>query len=120
MNQSKVSNQEQEIKQLTLHEMRKESGVSGSSVARICGTTYHSLRNWEKGETIPNIVNIYDLLQIYGYSFYELDLKPYYALLQERISKKEKFDALTDDMLRDRRQYEEQQKQPEYVKESRS
>ena len=65
-------------KRITLYDMRMASGKTGSSITRLCGITYRSLRNWEKGTALPNIVNVHDLLQIYGYSYYELDFTPLY------------------------------------------
>lgn len=91
----------------TLYRMRQLSGKSGSAVARLCGTTYRSLRNWESGATIPNIVNIWDLLQIYGYSFYELDMEPFYNTYHLRTGKLKRADSATDNPLRDRRQFEQ-------------
>lgn len=92
----------------TLHEMRQLTGKSGSAVARLCGTSYRSLRNWESGATIPNVVNICDLLQIYGFSFYELNLEPFYAAYQERAEKQKKSDAQIDNPLRERKQFEQE------------
>lgn len=89
-------------KKLTLYEMRIRSGVSGSSAARICGATYRSLRNWELGTTIPNIVNIYDLLQVYGFSFYELDLAPFYATYQDRTERQKQADVEIGKSLRNK------------------
>lgn len=68
----------------TLREMRKRSGLSGAIIVKLCNTTYPSLRNWEKGTSMPNIVTINNLLDIYGYSYYELDLSPFYDLIGER------------------------------------
>ncbi|MCC2248912.1 helix-turn-helix domain-containing protein [Virgibacillus sp. AGTR] len=77
-------------KQISLYDMRLSSRITGSVVAQFCRTTYRSLRNWEKGTTIPNIVNVHDLLQIYDHSFYDLDLTLYTARkdrtsIQQRI-----------------------------------
>ncbi|MCR6120644.1 helix-turn-helix transcriptional regulator [Salipaludibacillus agaradhaerens] len=79
-----------EPEQLTLYNMRLISGKSGSSVTRSCGITYRSLRNWETGVAVPNIVNVHDLLQIYGYSFYELDLAPFYEVQPYRAEKQKR------------------------------
>lgn len=91
-------------KKLTLYEMRQTSGKAGASVARLCGTSYRSLRNWELGITIPNVVNIQDLLQIYGFSFYELDLSPFYANYHDRTDKQKQIDENVDNPIRERRQ----------------
>lgn len=61
----------------TLHQMRETTKINGAAVARLCGVSYRTLRNWEIGENIPNILKINELLKIYGYSFYELDLSPF-------------------------------------------
>lgn len=89
-------------KQHTLHEMRKISGISGSTVARLCNTTYQSLRNWEDGETIPNIVVIHDLLRIYGFTYEQLDLTPFFKVRDKRVKKKKKLDMELDHSLRKR------------------
>lgn len=99
----KTSNNDiQTNKKITLHDMRKQSGKSGATIARLCNTTYHSLRNWEKGKTIPNVVNIYDLLQVYGYTFYELDMDPFFAEFNNKIRLKtiKEEDALNLDRLK--------------------
>ncbi|PAE87732.1 helix-turn-helix domain-containing protein [Shouchella clausii] len=92
---------------LSLYEMRRTSGYSGRTVARICGATYRSLRNWETGSSIPNVINIDDLLQIYGYSFHKLDLTPFYTTFGARRKKQKELDAQTDNPLRDRRLFEQ-------------
>jgi DNA-binding transcriptional regulator YiaG len=94
-------------KTLSLHDMRQQSGLTGAVVAEICGTSYRSLRNWETGASIPNVINVADLLQIYGYSFYELNLIPFYTAFEERAKKQKELDALTDNPLRERRRYTE-------------
>lgn len=92
---------------LTLYDMRQKSGLSGAVVANICDTTYRSLRNWETGASIPTVINVNDLLQVYGYSFYELDLKPFYKAFRERSKKQKELDERVDNPLRDRKQFEE-------------
>jgi DNA-binding transcriptional regulator YiaG len=94
-------------KPLSLHDMRQRSGLTGAVVAEICGTSYRSLRNWETGAFIPNVINVTDLLQIYGYSFYELNLIPFYTAFEERSKKQKELDALTDNLLRERRRFTE-------------
>ncbi|MEX3623703.1 helix-turn-helix domain-containing protein [Viridibacillus arvi] len=69
--------------QYTLYEMRQKSKKSDYAVARLCGTTTHTLRNWEIGELKPNVLQINNLLQIYGYSFSELNLQPFYVAHQD-------------------------------------
>lgn len=93
---------------LSLYDMRLASGYSGATVAELCGTSYRSLRNWETNVSIPNVVNVDDLLQIYGYSFYELDLTPFYTAFEERSRKQKELDDLTDNPLRDRRRFEQE------------
>ena len=73
----------------TLHTMRKESGVSGVFAAQACGVTYASLRNWEKGDTIPNIIHINILLKLYGYTQDELDLTPFQKKHQAYLDKQD-------------------------------
>lgn len=90
---------------LSLYDMRQRSGYSGAAVAEICGASYRSLRNWETGGSIPNIINVDDLLRIYGYSFYELDLTTFYTAFEERSKKQRELDAQTDNPLRDRRRF---------------
>ena len=72
---------------LTLHDMRKQSGISGADAARLCATTYRSLRNWETGETIPDIIYIQQLLSIYGYTFDQLDLSLFNEKHRQRLAK---------------------------------
>ena len=91
---------------LTLYEMRQASGKSGAAVCRLCGISYRTLRNWEAGINIPNVVNIQDLLQIYGYTFYELDLTPFHSTYHERTLKHKQSDDHADNPNRDRRQFE--------------
>lgn len=62
----------------TLRQMRADSGYTGNVVATMCGTTYQSLRSWESGASKPNIVNVKRLLDIYGSTFEELDMSPFY------------------------------------------
>jgi len=93
---------------LTLHEMRKQSGKSGAAVSRLCGVSYRTLRNWEAGINIPNVVNIQDLLQIYGYAFVDLDLTPFFASYHERTVKQTHADDQLDNVERDRRQFEQE------------
>lgn len=71
----------------TLHHMRQRSGFTGAAVAEMCGTTYQSIRNWENGAKIPTIINVLELLQVYGYTIDQLDLTPFYM---KANSKKEK------------------------------
>lgn len=92
---------------LSLRDMRKRSGLTGAVVAEICGASYRSLRNWETGASIPNVINVADLLEIYGYSFYELNLIPFYSAFEERSKKQKELDALTDNPLRERRRFTE-------------
>lgn len=92
-------------KNLSLYEMRKAAKISGAAVADTCGVSYRTLRNWETGTSIPNVINVGDLLQIYGYSFYELNLIPFYTLLEERSRKQREMDDLTDNPLRERRRF---------------
>lgn len=63
---------------VTLHHMRRTSGKTGETISKLCGVTYKTLRNWENGEVVPNIVNVENMLQIYGYAFDDLDLSPFY------------------------------------------
>lgn len=107
LNQNQKTIPAKQPNQISLHDMRKRSGKSGSSVARLCGTTYRSLRNWEIGSVIPNIVNIHDLLQIYGYSFYDLDLTPFYEAFHDRTNKQKQNDEQIDNPERERKQFEE-------------
>jgi len=79
-------------KTYTLHEMREKSGVTGATAAKACGTTYTSLRNWEKGNTIPNIIHICILLNLYGYTIDQLDISPFQAKHQHHINKQKAFD----------------------------
>lgn len=102
-----TKNNVQPQQKYTLYEMRKLSGKNGSAVARLVRTSYRTLRNWETGETIPNVVNICDLLEIYGYSFYELDLTPYYENVIEQIKKKEERDEKIDNPNRITRRFEQ-------------
>ncbi|WP_078598595.1 helix-turn-helix domain-containing protein [Evansella clarkii] len=94
-------------KSLTLYEMRKTSGYSGMVVADICGVSYRSLLNWEKGAAIPNVIHVDDLLKIYGYSFYELDLAPFYTAYEARVIKQRRTDARADSPLRDPRRFKQ-------------
>lgn len=94
----------------TLYEMRKISGKSGATVAKLCNTTYHSLRNWEKGITIPNVVVTQDLLQLYGFSFNQLDLTPFYNGVIEKNRKQKEQIQKEDNPERELKQYEEQLK----------
>lgn len=71
----------------TLHDMRKRSGFTGAAVAEMCKTTYQSIRNWENGAPIPSIINVLELLKVYGYTIDQLDLTPFYT---KANSKKEK------------------------------
>lgn len=94
-------------KSLSLYDMRKAARISGATVAAICGVSYRTLRNWETGSSIPNVINVYELLQIYGYSFYELNLIPFYTVLEERSKKQKEMDELIDNPLRERRRFTE-------------
>lgn len=92
---------------LSLYDMRKATRMSGATVADICGVSYRSLRNWETGSSIPNVIHVYDLLQIYGYSFYELNLIPFYTAFEARSNRQKELDDLTDNPLRERRRFTE-------------
>lgn len=63
----------------SLFEMREKSGISGAEVAKVCNITYKSLRNWELGKTVPNLVNVRELLLVYGFEYDQLDLSLYYG-----------------------------------------
>lgn len=91
-----------QIKKYSLLEMREKTGKSASSVARLCNVTYQSLRNWETGVTAPNIVNIQDLLEIYGFTFQQLDLSPYYENEVDKIRRQKEIDASMDNSQRRR------------------
>lgn len=64
-------------KTLTLHEMRKQSGVSGARATEYANISYRALLNWESGKNVPNLIGIIRLLEIYGYSFDQLDVSPF-------------------------------------------
>lgn len=95
-------------KTVTFEDMRQQSGYSGAAVAELCNVSYRTIRNWEKGKSIPNVINADDLLHLYGYSFYELDMVPFFTIFEERTRKKKERYALTDHQLRDRRRRFEQ------------
>lgn len=76
-------------KKYTLYEMRQKSNKSGTLVAELCGVSYKSLRNWESHTTVPNIVNLKDLLDIYGFTFDELDMSEFYDVKDNRIKKQQ-------------------------------
>ncbi|MGX1195782.1 helix-turn-helix domain-containing protein [Metabacillus sp. SLBN-84] len=94
----------------SLYEMRKMSHLSGAVIAQLCGISYRSLRNWETGAAIPNVIHVNDLLQLYGFSFYELDLTPFYTAFEKRSNKQREMDAQTDNPLRERRRFTEASK----------
>lgn len=73
----------------TLYEMRKMSGISPASVARQIGATYQSLRNWEKGEAVPNVVYVYALLKLYGFTLQQLELDLYIDRVLKKIPREE-------------------------------
>lgn len=62
---------------LTLYEMRKQSGVSGARATEYANISYRALLNWESGKNVPNLIGIIRLLEIYGYSFDQLDVSPF-------------------------------------------
>lgn len=66
-----------ETPHLTLYEMRKESGVSGARATEYADISYRALRNWETGKSVPNILSVIRLLEIYGYTFEQLDTRPF-------------------------------------------
>lgn len=91
----------------TYEVMRQQSGYPGAAAAELCDVSYRSIRNWEEGKSIPNVVNADDLLRLYGYSFYELDMVPFFKLFEERTRKKKERHALTDSPMRDRLRFEQ-------------
>ena len=91
-----------EQKKYTLYEMRQLSKKSGSDIARLCGVSYKSLRNWESHTTIPNIVNLTDLLQIYGFTIDELNMSAFYDVMDDRVKKQEEDIKKEDNPNRDR------------------
>lgn len=78
------------ITQHTLMDMRKQANLTIKETADACHIATRTLQNWEKGEVIPDIVSILDLLALYKRNFAELDLQPFYNAKEERIRKKEK------------------------------
>lgn len=78
------------ITQCTLAEMRKQSNLTLNETAESCGIAPRTLQHWEKGEHIPDIVSILQLLALYKRSFIELDLRPYFRTKEQKIREKEK------------------------------
>lgn len=80
---------------MTLYEMRARSprvaGIRVEEIAKLCKTTYQSLRNWENGKTIPNIMNIEHMLLVYGYTYDQLDVSPFAQLFLEKENKNETY-----------------------------
>lgn len=89
-------------RQYTLEEMRKISGKKKDDIVKECNVSYKSIRNWETGTNIPNIINIFDLLKIYGFSFYELDLTLFYDEISDRQEKQELEQQQAEKNKRDR------------------
>lgn len=73
----------------TLYEMRKMSGIPPASVARQIGASYQSLRNWEKGVSVPNVVYVYALLKLYGFTLNELKMDDYIDKVVKNIPKEQ-------------------------------
>lgn len=74
----------------TLYDMRERSGFTGPLAAEICQISYQSIRNWETGKKIPNVINLLELLKVYGYTIDQLDLTPFYTKVNKSSDKKEK------------------------------
>lgn len=72
------------VQTFNLHTMRKRSGITGANAADLCNTTYRSLRNWETGVSVPNIVNVLELLEVYGFTIDQLDMTPFYKRVHDR------------------------------------
>jgi len=70
---------------LTLRDMRTHSKKSANTIARQCKTTPQSVYNWENGRVIPNIVIIDLLLKLYGYTYDDLDISPFYDKRDEDL-----------------------------------
>lgn len=81
----------------TLHDMRKRSGFSGALAAELCQTSYQSIRNWENGAKIPNVIHLLELLEVYGYTIDQLDLTPFYLKVNRSISKREKNELIENE-----------------------
>lgn len=61
------------VKKLTLHEMRKESGLGTTEIAHTIGISYPTLLNWEKGRSTPDAISLKKLLELYNRTNDELD-----------------------------------------------
>lgn len=97
---------EQPVHKHTIKEMRQSNNLTAMDVAKQSSITYHSLRNWETGANIPNILNIHSLLKLYGYHFNQLDLEMYYKSFTDRAERQIRKQQQEDNPLRERLQYE--------------
>ncbi len=76
----------------TLYEMRKDfesrTNIKLDTIAALCNVTERSIRNWESAVSTPNIVNIHDLLIIYGFDKEQLDMSPFFKQVKKNNLKK--------------------------------
>lgn len=58
--------------------MRRISELPIKDIVERTGITHKSIRNWETGKNAPSIVNINELLKVYGFSLDQLDMSIFY------------------------------------------
>lgn len=58
----------------TLKQMRLEKKLTATEAAHRANVSYPSLMKWEKGDVVPNVIVIHNLLKVYDYKFENLDL----------------------------------------------
>ena len=87
MHAHKKTHSLEQNKKLTLLEMRRNGGLTGDEAANLSGITYRSLRNWETGANIPDIISIDNLLNIYGYTFNELNIDAFREIKNKQIER---------------------------------
>ncbi len=64
-----------EIRKMSLYDMRKESGLGTTEIAHHVGVSYPTLLNWEKGNSIPDALSLRKLLKLYNKTNDDLDWK---------------------------------------------
>lgn len=62
----------------TLRAMRDLSNLTIKDIVSKTNISYKSIRNWETGQNVPSLINIYELLEVYGFTLDQLDLSTFY------------------------------------------
>ena len=55
--------------QMTIAAARVNAGYKQGAAARLIGVSQQTLRNWEKGKTIPNQMHIEAMCKLYGVTY---------------------------------------------------